>query len=570
MSAVFHSESIGYTVYMRKSITLFVFLPLFLAGCVAVTSQPEPSLLSYEELVLQAKHGKLVDIDEISEAFLTEHIDGESLIELAQFEQQISLLEDRKLRLGPVASAILDRCYLSFVGHLAMEDYYENLSNDHSELHSSLLEQIREYIGGERDGTLSSPYRAFTVPQAEAFVAQDGFTVIGSSYESTQEMPWLLRLIVTADGARSKSVFFDLSKVFDTLAVKANVVDVEDYPRKRGGIVSTLAMEGDPTAQASLGISLLQADREGEARRVLDAASQRGNSYADIVLGQIYASRRFTNNERYRESVLNAANRHYTRAIARGHHRGLRELGVLYLGGNFGETQRTYGIELLERGAELQDIGSLIQLARINYMGSVVDQNFDLADDHYRQAAQLGDGSARIEYFRFLSNPETGRSVSDEAHEWLVEEAEGENAWAMYELGTCAAKGCLGKPNYRRAHSWYRRAVETAPNDADIVNGVAWTLAVSDVAQMRKPRYALRIITTLMENHQIARRIPQYIDTWAAAYAARGNFEKAIELQTEALERAQNDERIGPESLQAIQSHLDSFTHGEKVIEPTF
>ena len=62
--------------------------------------------------------------------------------------------------------------------------------------------------------------------------------------------------------------------------------------------------------------------------------------------------------------------------------------------------------------------------------------------------------------------------------------------------------------------------VDEARTDPNIVNEVAWTLTVSDRDSLRRERYAREIMDHLMEANEAARQRPEYLDTWAATYAA--------------------------------------------------
>ena len=137
----------------------------------------------------------------------------------------------------------------------------------------------------------------------------------------------------------------------------------------------------------------------------------------------------------------------------------------------------------------------------------------------------------------------------------------------MVELGNCHALGCLARPNFRKARRWYRRAVEADPENASLINSVAWTLAVSHIKRLRDPRLAIKLMDDLMENDSEARQIPQYVDTWAAAYAAAGRFKRAVEIQTEALQLAKNSNFISSEDLELMTKHLTLFEKRESVSE---
>ena len=135
----------------------------------------------------------------------------------------------------------------------------------------------------------------------------------------------------------------------------------------------------------------------------------------------------------------------------------------------------------------------------------------------------------------------------------------------MLLLGNLHARGVTSEQNLRAAYRWYRGAAKTAAMNADIVNEVAWTLTVSDLDDLRKARYALRIMSSLMNADDDARTRPEYLDTWAATHAANGDFGEAIRLQKLALVEAKNAER--DDVLDILQEHLDLFIAGEQVIE---
>ena len=136
---------------------------------------------------------------------------------------------------------------------------------------------------------------------------------------------------------------------------------------------------------------------------------------------------------------------------------------------------------------------------------------------------------------------------------------------AMLMLGSLHARGVATKQNFRTARKWYRDAAKAAPEQADIVNEVAWTLTVSDLKRLRQARFANRIMTRLMQQDRDAQSKPEYLDTWAATYAATGNFREAVRVQELALQEAVDTDR--KDVLDILQQHLDLFLAGKPVIE---
>ena len=136
----------------------------------------------------------------------------------------------------------------------------------------------------------------------------------------------------------------------------------------------------------------------------------------------------------------------------------------------------------------------------------------------------------------------------------------------MLLLGNLYAKGVGVSQSYRQALTWFKSAVSTSPDDVNIVNEVAWTLAVSHLEPLRKPSYALEIMDRAMSGDEEARKNPAYLDTWAAAYAANGNFARAVALQQQAVDAAKEQEEA--EVVEVLQEHLAAFQRGETVIDP--
>jgi ADP-dependent phosphofructokinase/glucokinase len=103
--------------------------------------------------------------------------------------------------------------------------------------------------------------------------------------------------------------------------------------------------------------------------------------------------------------------------------------------------------------------------------------------------------------------------------------------------------------------------------DAAIVNEVAWTLAVTDRKGLHQPGYAQTIMDAMMSSNKQVQQHPEYLDTWAATYAANGNFEKAIELQRLALQIARNQERT--DVIDILKAHLKFFEAGTHIKDRT-
>ena len=96
---------------------------------------------------------------------------------------------------------------------------------------------------------------------------------------------------------------------------------------------------------------------------------------------------------------------------------------------------------------------------------------------------------------------------------------------------------------------------------------MAWRLTVTQIGRLRDERYALAIMDRMMNQDERARRNPAYLDTWAAAHAANGDFGRAVALQREALQAANEQEMT--EVIEELEQHLAAFQAGETITDPT-
>jgi len=88
--------------------------------------------------------------------------------------------------------------------------------------------------------------------------------------------------------------------------------------------------------------------------------------------------------------------------------------------------------------------------------------------------------------------------------------------------------------NVNQAVRYWRRALELNPVDIKSLNNLAWVLATTQDTKLRNPadavKYAERMIELVGPYQQ-----PAFLDTLAAAYAAAGDFSKAVKTAEEAI-----------------------------------
>jgi spermidine synthase len=119
----------------------------------------------------------------------------------------------------------------------------------------------------------------------------------------------------------------------------------------------------------------------------------------------------------------------------------------------------------------------------------------------------------------------------------------------------------MGKINEAVAH--FEKTVLLKPDWIEPMNELAWILASSDKTAVRNPEKAVKLALQVCEFTDYKR--PEYLDTLAVAYAAAGNFGKAIEITEKALELCRSS---GQETLKKeLESRLVLYKAGRPYIE---
>ncbi len=116
----------------------------------------------------------------------------------------------------------------------------------------------------------------------------------------------------------------------------------------------------------------------------------------------------------------------------------------------------------------------------------------------------------------------------------------------------------------RDALEVYREALARLSEAAVLENNLAWTLATAADPQLRQADEALAIARRLCERTEY--RVPSYLDTLAAAYAAGGDFSRASATAELAADQAA---ATGADELAAaIRARRERYLRKEPVVSP--
>ena len=562
----------------RVAVRCILPLALALAGCASV---PASSLAAYETLSERAAEGEMIDPAELRQAFIAAPDFDHRLRQLTLLERQaLGGMQDEPLRLGAVGSAILDQYYASLAGHQALAKFYGHLeATEQSALHESWVAAIRAAIEASAEAT-DAIYRVLSSNEARAFLASRGQQGIGTRYDVSQDERLQLLVATPRPGEPVENVRFDLHDQYLGLAAAIRRDQETVFPIDRQEtcetmraceafdvwtLVRVLAYGDDSAAQVRAGMEMLGAGRLDDALRWLHQAAQADNAVAQLALAEALVLKAGQSSSNAR-TWWDRAERRFQLAINAGLDAAMVRLGAYYQFGLYGQSKMADGEALLVRAAELNNVDALLRLAWMYALGERVDEDKERSERYFRRAAQR-DEDAKVQYAQFLTLPDFGLELNEQALGWLREVAKNDNPQAMLLLGNLYARGTHVDKRVRRARGWLKRAAKAAPDNANLVNEVAWTLTVSHVRRLRDERYALKIMDRVMADENNAARLnPAYLDTWAAAYAANGDFERAIAVQQMAIEQARsNDDPNG--DLPILREHLDAFRAGQSISE---
>ena len=571
-----------------------VGLAVCVVGCASVSPLP---LASHDELAERAIGGEMVSPGALREALLAAPDFDQRLHQVTLLERQVMALQDEPLRLGAPGSAILDLYYGSLAGHQALARFYGYVeAAEQAERHQRWVDAIQASIvaGAQADDGKASrkreggsgadeeeAYPVLSSAEAEAFLATRGQTLAGGAYEVDEDR-FLLRLVARAEGKPMDVVLFDLTAMRSALVAATRSNPDTRYPVSRpitckemgicadfnlAALVRVLAVGGDSAAQTFIGAEMRRARRFEDTVGWLEQAARLNNGLAQAILAEVFLERALSSPVgNVRTSFLEAAEQRLLSAINAGFDSAMSHLGAMYLSGAFGEDKVERGVPLLERAADLNNVDAMLNLAALHAFGQVVEKDGERAEHYFLRAAEQND-RGKVEYARFLTQPDSERDLNDQAWQWLRETAKNDNPQAMLLVGNLYARGTHVNQRLRRAKTWLKRAAEAAPDNANLVNEVAWTLTVAHLRRLRDARYALRIMDRVMaDEDNPARRTPAYLDTWAAAHAANGDFERAIAVQEEAIQQATRNQDPSNQ-LPILRKHLDAFRAGEQINE---
>lgn len=544
-----------------------------LTGCAGATDRSATST-SYDQLVRALSQGESQAWQELPGAFLTSAHDIGARLEHLELlhSESANTPQSEYDKQDELTRDILDTYYGDLRAHeLRHRIALAQGDREQAGFHRSAYRSLSRAIDASGDGTSTAPWKVISSAEAHAWLISERRSRAGAVYDTGADQQQLQLVFQSrrSNGDSLETLRFDLTPTLHAINTHRDgpLLTPTQFIRERASL-------GDLAAQTSYAIKIWQrgdADRVTQAVQWLQDASEAGNVIAQEKLGTIYAAFSQGRAAQQAERLIEAAIDQFLLAAEQGSTSALYNLGQLYLSGHFGDENQPGGIRLLEQASDRGNLDATVLLARLYYNGQFVHRNRGFAIELLEQAAVQGHRDARLLYVRHhLSEPDAG-PLDEQAFGWLQQLANDDNGTeAMLLLGSLLARGDHVERDPEAAVNWFKRAAAGTDN-ADTINTIAWILTVAEQHDLRDPEHGLQLMNHLMQRDEMAKRNAAYLDTWAAAHAATGNFERAIELQEQAVAIAEAEhadrEDGGPEYLPQLQQHLEKFRRGDTVSE---
>jgi len=185
---------------------------------------------------------------------------------------------------------------------------------------------------------------------------------------------------------------------------------------------------------------------------------------------------------------------------------------------------------------------------------------FDAAIKYALKALEIERESISAYYYLSISYYE--KEMYDEPQKYLNREICENPRYSRVVHGL--AKKLYEKGQIRRAYKEFSKLLELNPDSFDGLNSIAWFQAASMIDGIRNPPQALKHALKACELSDY--RKPEAIDTLAVAYAAVGNFQKAVETAQKAIEvvNSRGDDAFAGR----IRNRLNLYRQGKTYLDP--
>jgi tetratricopeptide (TPR) repeat protein len=120
----------------------------------------------------------------------------------------------------------------------------------------------------------------------------------------------------------------------------------------------------------------------------------------------------------------------------------------------------------------------------------------------------------------------------------------------------------LGEKNYLQTIQAYEHAIQLSPNNAHVLNNLAWLYATCEDSAFKNPKKALDLARRATE----LSREPYVMDTLAESYYANNDIENALAAANQALAAAVDNRTYYLQQVEKFQAAAKNITEMERPV----
>jgi hypothetical protein len=284
-----------------------------------------------------------------------------------------------------------------------------------------------------------------------------------------------------------------------------------------------------------------------KARFWLSEAAEAGDMNALLQLARSYRAPFAEEPDPDRAATL------YRDAIIKGSVDAQVALGYMQLNGELGETDGNAALERFRAAAASGSTAAQTALGYAHLTGRGVAQDYRISRQWYERAAEQQHPAALLGLGHLYENGLGVPTDHAKARELYVHAAQLGDISAQLRSAALVLNDGDTPANVRAALEWYLSAAEQGAAEGH--NGAAWVMSTSRHAELRDGERAVREAERAVALASSA----MTLDTLAAAHAERGEFNRAVEMQRDAIAALPEESALSAE----LQEHLETYLRDE-------
>jgi tetratricopeptide (TPR) repeat protein len=226
---------------------------------------------------------------------------------------------------------------------------------------------------------------------------------------------------------------------------------------------------------------------------------------------------------------------------------------VLAKTGEYAEAEK-----YLEKSIELKPNNIYAYMILANSL--IYSKEFDKSIEALLKVRKIEPDFAKAYYLLNVCYIELGRY--DMLEKLLTANIKSNESYRRAFTGT--ADKLLEKHHVRLAHEYYLRAIKLKPDSEYVLNTLSWLEAASNVEGVHNPAQSLQYAQKVCKLN--GNKNAGVLNTLALAYAANGEFKKAVETAEKAIEIASSEKNAA--LVKAIHAKLELYKAGKTYSDP--